>query len=626
MKPLLSRGVITLMSIIAMLMTPTIAFKRRPNGRVWLRALSSLTNGDELGPVTESTGSGIGTAERKRKKRKVAIVCGFVGSKYHGLQMDANSPFETVEFHISQSLNKVGCVIESNQNELSKIGWSRSSRTDKGVHAARMVLSGKLEIDEEHWLEEEDGRMPKLAALIDKELPDDIACLSALKMNQGFRAREAGHYREYEYLFPLSMLLKEHSVEGSKFQKGTVSSLPRTSSEAIERFNEELVKMEGSLSFHNFHKLSPKALRETQRGDEKKKASSSKTEPVAIGTPSSSSTQDRNYFFDPWIKRDRSVQEKTRTVIYTCRAAAKPISLGGTAMVKVSLKGQSFLLHQIRLMMGAAILIARGTMPAMTLELALSAPYHVLFPMAPAEGLVLTNAGFNRNCNGQSLALDPSIREEVDRVMMTSSEWDRSEAFKLDRIYRQVAHDWSVDSGALVDAFLTHCDRYHVPESLVEGEWSRLLDEAITASEQDRQNKNQREASRVFKNVADFREYCLLEDERFEWSDEMDEWLRNNEGGGNRRDPGIPFRIKLVPHKALLPNTLATALVCHFKCTPGSVILTDALRAVATFVVSNPNDGCENLDAEQLFAFVVEKAGEGGLTWWQRQIKHELIV
>ena len=130
-------------------------------------------------------------------------------------------------------------------------------------------------------------------------------------------------------LFPLSMLLKEHSVEGSKFQKGTVSSLPRTSSEAIERFNEELVKMEGSLSFHNFHKLSPKALRETQRGDEKKKASSSKTEPVAIGTPSSFSTQDRNYFFDPWIKRDRSVQEKTRTVIYTCRAAAKPTSTAG---------------------------------------------------------------------------------------------------------------------------------------------------------------------------------------------------------------------------------------------------------------------------------------------------------
>ena len=38
-------------------------------------------------------------------------------------------------------------MIESNQNDLSKIGWSRSSRTDKGF-TLLVLLSGKLEIDE----------------------------------------------------------------------------------------------------------------------------------------------------------------------------------------------------------------------------------------------------------------------------------------------------------------------------------------------------------------------------------------------------------------------------------------------------------------------------------------------
>lgn len=554
-----------------------------------------------------------------KKKRKVALVCCFVGSKYYGLQMDANSPYETVELKLSQALNRVGCVIESNQNDLSKIGWSRSSRTDKGVHAARIVLSGKLEIDEANWLRE-DGRLPELAGMIDKELPDDIKCLSALKMNQGFRAREAGHYREYNYLFPVSMLTEEHSVEDSKFHGGG-SKLAGTATEAIVRLNDVLIQMEGSLSFHNFHKLSPKALRETQRGDEKKKAEeASKLEPVAVGAGDTRT----HYFFDPWIKRERSVQEKTRTVIYTCRAEPDPIVVGGTEMVKVTFKGQSFLLHQIRLMMGCAMLIARGTMPAMTLQLALTAPYHVLFPMAPAEGLVLVNAGFNRNCNGQSLSLDPGVGEEVDRAMMSQEEWNDSEQFKQERIFEQMATDWRANSGELAETFLTHCDRYHVPDGLI-GEWTRLLDEAKSASAEDRQNKNQRETTRVFKNVYDFREYCLLEDERFEWSDGIDQWLRENEGGGNRRAPGAPFQIKLVPHKALLPNTLATALVIEYKCTPGSVVLSEALRAIATFVVSNP-DVCESMDAEQLFTFVVEKAGDRGLAYWREQVAHSLIV
>ena len=95
--------------------------------------------------------------------------------------------------------------------------------------------------------------------------------------------------------------------------------------------------------------------------------------------------------------------------------------------------------------------------------------------------------------------------------------------------------------------------------------------------------------------------------------------------GGNRRAPNVPFRIKLVPHKALLPNTLATLLIIHYKCTPGSLLVSRALRGIATYVVSNP-DVCEEFDAEQLFAFVVAKAGDKGLAFWREQIAHELII
>jgi tRNA U38,U39,U40 pseudouridine synthase TruA len=70
-------------------------------------------------------------------------------------------------------------------------------------------------------------------------------------------------------------------------------------------------------------------------------------------------------------------------------------------MIRIRIRGQSFLLHQIRLMIGAAVLIARGTLPEISQKVALVSPYFIQFPMAPAEGLILLDAGFGLNTNGK---------------------------------------------------------------------------------------------------------------------------------------------------------------------------------------------------------------------------------
>ena len=46
-------------------------------------------------------------------------------------------------------------------------------------------------------------------------------------------------------------------------------------------------------------------------------------------------------------------------------------------MVKVRLKGQSFMLHQIRLMIGSAMMVALGVMPSLAMDIALIAPYFI---------------------------------------------------------------------------------------------------------------------------------------------------------------------------------------------------------------------------------------------------------
>lgn len=71
-------------------------------------------------------------------KRKVAIVAGYSGTGYHGVQLNDN--VQTIEHELRQAIFDAGAMRESNFEDLSKIDWSRSSRTDKGVHAGCIVV------------------------------------------------------------------------------------------------------------------------------------------------------------------------------------------------------------------------------------------------------------------------------------------------------------------------------------------------------------------------------------------------------------------------------------------------------------------------------------------------------
>mmetsp|Transcript_8743 Transcript_8743/g.13059 ORF Transcript_8743/g.13059 Transcript_8743/m.13059 type:complete len:233 (+) Transcript_8743:2089-2787(+) len=156
----------------------------------------------------------------KRLKRKVALVCSYVGSNYYGLQYAKSISGDgkeiilpTIEFEIQQALIRGQLILDSNSVDLGKIMWSRSSRTDKGVHAARIVLSCKLEL-QPHWLDDDAShsvestfrRLPQVSQELNLHLPQQIRVFACVQLNQGFRAREACHWREYEYLLPLSLL------------------------------------------------------------------------------------------------------------------------------------------------------------------------------------------------------------------------------------------------------------------------------------------------------------------------------------------------------------------------------------------------------------------------------------
>jgi tRNA pseudouridine(38-40) synthase len=208
----------------------------------------------------------------------------------------------TIENEIRLAMLKAGLIIPSNSEDLSKIGWSRSSRTDKRVHAGRIVFSGKLEIPA-HLLadvpsgdpqptpskgismnypiprqgEAKKGKgphyrpqiyaanepnsqfnpifFPEIVEKLNEQLPVDIRVYSCMKTTGNFQAKDAGYWREYEYLFPLSLLIPEANRSKDIDEVAIVN-----------RFNSFLMNYEGIHYFHNFHRISMKELFKKDRG------------------------------------------------------------------------------------------------------------------------------------------------------------------------------------------------------------------------------------------------------------------------------------------------------------------------------------------------------------------------
>ena len=94
---------------------------------------------------SEAAGAGVSAASEKRlPKRKVALVFGYNGGGYAGLQIQTGSDKRTIEAEVADAILKAGGMLEANRQQLSKLNWQRCARTDKGVHAATNVLSLNL--------------------------------------------------------------------------------------------------------------------------------------------------------------------------------------------------------------------------------------------------------------------------------------------------------------------------------------------------------------------------------------------------------------------------------------------------------------------------------------------------
>ncbi|KAL2161811.1 hypothetical protein VTH06DRAFT_7595 [Thermothelomyces fergusii] len=133
-------------------------------------------------------------AEGRRPKRKVAVMIGYAGTGYHGIQI--NHKDRTIEGDLFAAFVAAGAISKANADDPRKSSLVRCARTDKGVHAAGNVLSLKMIVEDEDIVDK-----------INAHLPDQIRVWGIQRTSNGFSCYQACDSRWYEYLMPSYSLL-----------------------------------------------------------------------------------------------------------------------------------------------------------------------------------------------------------------------------------------------------------------------------------------------------------------------------------------------------------------------------------------------------------------------------------
>ncbi|CAF9932768.1 MAG: tRNA pseudouridine synthase 1 [Alectoria fallacina] len=135
--------------------------------------------------------------QEKKPKRKVAVMLGYSGTGYKGMQLNYHE--KTIEGDLFKAFVDAGAISKANADDPKKSSLIRCARTDKGVHAAGNVISLKLIVED-----------PDIVANINKHLSPQIRVWGIERTNGGFSCYQHCDSRTYQYLIPSHCFLPPH--------------------------------------------------------------------------------------------------------------------------------------------------------------------------------------------------------------------------------------------------------------------------------------------------------------------------------------------------------------------------------------------------------------------------------
>lgn len=345
--------------------------------------------------------------KKSSHKLKLLFCVGYNGSHFGGFQKNVHS--FSVEHSIERALHSIGLIHLSNFGHLRDSSWSRGSRTDKGVHAASNFFCCKCHIGLDFLRKESAQNEREVSKLFLREnlnwgeivkrfnqaAGEELRAFGVWPVSQTFEVHARASSRRYEYLFPAWVLTKNSalSIDSAASAKGEEEKT--TLSEG---------KGEKQAEFQTSSPSLDQKLAEFQKILDKFK-----------GT---------HYFHNYTTKNIRRARECSQTILDI--SCAKQ-TIKEKEFVSVRIHGKTFIYHQIRKMIGAAIYAYINSKPEEYIPETLSEDTFVGLWTAPAEGLILDSISFDRYNRqsdiGVQIALSEGQLKEMGAFKEKLLEW-----------------------------------------------------------------------------------------------------------------------------------------------------------------------------------------------------------
>lgn len=289
--------------------------------------------------------------------------------------MQKNPGAKTIEGDLEEALYFSGAVPETDRGYPKRFDFARSARTDKGVSAVGQVVSGKFYVDPPGFIER-----------LNNNLPDQFQIFGFKRVTASFSAKKFCDRRRYVYLLPVFALdpsshrdresvlaslgseielikCLECSERGRKveIQSNTLSVLSDSDGKQ-ENLPVESKSVEKSCALGQ-------DCNNTVNGDDKEnvfryvdkeKERFNKILKQYEGT----------HNFHNFTTRTKAADPAAKRYIISFHANTT-VTVDGIEFVKCEVVGQSFMLHQIRKMIGVAVAIMRNCAPESLMETAL---------------------------------------------------------------------------------------------------------------------------------------------------------------------------------------------------------------------------------------------------------------
>ncbi|KAL1190063.1 putative tRNA pseudouridine synthase [Cardamine amara subsp. amara] len=413
--------------------------------------------------MSTTTATDLSCGGGSTEPQKVAIIFAFCGVGYQGMQKNPGA--KTIEGELEEALFHSGAVTEADRGKPKQYDFARSARTDKGVSAVGQVVSGRFYVDP-----------PGFVDRLNSNLPNQIRAFGYKRVTSSFSSKKFCDGRRYVYLLPMFALdpishrdreavmaslgsgevyvkclecsergRKIPSVvgnrKGNNFDTSVQSDILSNSLSALRTD----IKSEAlSSNLASLSSVDVEVVR-IQEGGCKLNTDSSKEPGEKISGIEAKSKfcygeneKERfnrilsnyvgSYNFHNFTTRMKADDPAANRYIISFTANTV-INLDGIDFMKCEVVGKSFMLHQIRKMMGLAVAIMRNCAHLSLIQTAFSKDVNITVPMAPEVGLYLDECFFT--------SYNKNVEDSHEEVSMEAYK-EEAEAFKLKHIYSHI--------------------------------------------------------------------------------------------------------------------------------------------------------------------------------------------